>query len=309
MPRISVIIPCYNNKPYLRECLDSVLNQTFSDYEVIVVDDGSTDGTGEIIQSYLPRVRYLRQSNQGPAAARNAGIEAASGEYIAFQDADDLWYPEKLEMQLKFMEANPRFAWAYSDMCTFNEKQILQSSWFSDRPTHQGKVFEQLIYNNFIPTITVMVKKDALLSAGCFDSSFRSCEDKDLWLRMALQYEIGRLSRVLAKRRFHSNNLCRDNRLLIASEVEVMHKLQKKVSDLRLQRIIENKISRLYFELGYFYFAHNELPRAREFFRKSNQRERFDLRTHLYYYSTFLDRRLIDWLRIFKNLGKSAPVN
>ncbi len=173
MPRISVIIPCYNNKPYIRECLNSVLSQTFSDYEVIVVDDGSTDGTGEIIQNYLPRVRYLRQSNQGPAAARNAGIEAASGEYIAFQDADDLWYPEKLEMQLKFMEANPRFAWAYSDMCTFNEKQILQASWFSDRPTHQGKVFEQLINNNFIPTITVMIKKEFLLSMNCFDVNLR----------------------------------------------------------------------------------------------------------------------------------------
>ena len=309
MPRVSVVIPCYNNKPYLRECLDSVLNQTLTDYEVILIDDGSTDGTSEIIQSYLPRIKYLRQPNQGPAAARNAGIEAASGEYIAFQDADDLWYPEKLEVQLKFMEANPRFAWVYTDMCTYNDRQTLQASWFSDRPTHQGKVFEQLINNNFIPTITVMIKKEALLSVNCFDVNLRSCEDKDLWLRLAWKYEVGRLNKVLAKRRFHSNNLCRDNRLLIASEVEVMHKLRKMVSDLRLQQILENKISKLHFELGYFYFARNELARAREFFRKSNQREHFDLRTHLYYYSTFLDRRLLDWLRVFKNLGKSDAAN
>src|SRR5574341_182862 len=309
MARVSVIIPCYNNEPYLRECLDSVLNQTFSDYEVIVVDDGSTDGTEVIIQNYLPRVKYLRQSNQGPAAARNAGIEAASGEYIAFQDADDIWYPEKLEAQVKFMEANPRFAWIYSEMCTFNDRQILQASWFSDRPTHQGKVFEQLINNNFIPTITVMIKKETLLSMNCFDVNLRSCEDKDIWLRLAWKYEIGRLNKVLAKRRFHSHNLCRDNRLMIASEVEVMRKLRKMTSDLRLQRILENKISKLHFELGYFYFARNELARAREFFRKSNQREHFDLRTHLYYYSTFLDRRLLGWLRVFKNLGKSAAAN
>src|SRR4030065_572228 len=123
MPRVSVVIPCYNNISYLRECLDSVLNQTLTDYEVILIDDGSTDGTSEIIQSYLPRIKYLRQPNQGPAAARNAGIEAASGECIAFPEADDLWYPEKLEVQLKFMEANPRFAWVYTDMCTYNDRQ------------------------------------------------------------------------------------------------------------------------------------------------------------------------------------------
>jgi glycosyltransferase involved in cell wall biosynthesis len=309
MPEISVIIPCYNNHDYIQECLDSVLNQTFSDFEVILVDDGSTDGTTETVKAYLPKLKLISQKNQGPAVARNVGLEEATGKYVAFQDADDLWYPEKLELQLKFLESNPRFDWVYADMSTFNDQQRLQASWFADRPTYQGKVFEKLINNNFIPTITVMAKKEAVLSVGGFDPSLRSCEDKDLWLRLARKNELGRLDKVLAKRRFHTHNLCRDNQLLIASEIKVMQKMKSLVEEERLQRLLDNKISRLYFELGYFHFARNELTKAREYFRQSNRQEAFDWKSRLYYYSTFLDQRFLGFLKTFKNLGRTAASN
>src|SRR4030067_1245470 len=133
MPQISVIIPCFNSGKYLRECLDSVLSQTSQDFEVIVVDDGSTDDTPSIIKSYGSRVRLIRQDNKGPSSARNAGIKIAQGNYIAFQDADDVWLPRKLELQYRFLQENPPYLWVYSDMSTFNDKQVLQESWFSDR--------------------------------------------------------------------------------------------------------------------------------------------------------------------------------
>lgn len=309
MPKVSVVIPCYNNGQYLRECLDSVLNQTFSDFEVLVVDDGSTDNCAEIAKSYGQRLKYLRRENKGPAAARNAGIEASQTEYIAFQDADDLWYPEKLELQIKYLEENSNFPWVYSDMSTFNDRQNLQDSWFSDRATYQGKVFEKLIFNNFIPTITVLVKKKALLEVGGFDQSLRSCEDKDLWLRLALKHPLGKLDRILARRRFHSHNLCRDNQLLISSEIKVMENLSHTIDSPGLQNLLEKRISKLYFELGYFYFARQDFRPAREFFKKSRDTHTGNLRSSLYLYSTYLDQRLINWIKFFKNSGKASVSN
>lgn len=309
MPIVSVVIPCFNHEKYIGECLDSVLNQTHSDFEVIVIDDGSTDGTPQIVRSYGSRVKYIWQKNKGPSSARNLGIRTSQAEFIAFQDADDIWLPEKLELQVEFLEENPDLAWVYSDMCTFNDQQILQTSWFSERPTQQGKVFEKLISNNFVPTITVIAKKSVILEVGGFDESLRSCEDKDLWLRLALKYPLGKLDRVLAKRRFHSNNLCRDNQLLFSSEIEVMQKMKRLVSSPSIQKRLESRLSKLYFELGYFFFARNNLTQAREFFRRSNLDRNLNFRTQLYFYSTFLDPRLIDWLRFFKNLGKTAASN
>jgi glycosyltransferase involved in cell wall biosynthesis len=309
MPQISVIIPCFNNGKYLRECLDSVLSQTFQDFEVIVVDDGSTDDTHSIVNSYGSKLKYLRQANQGPASARNAGIKLSQGDYIAFQDADDFWLSEKLELQYKFLREHHQYLWVYSDMSTFNDSQALQESWFSDRSTYEGRVFERLIDNNFIPTITVLIKKQALVEVGGFDENLRSCEDKDLWLRLALNNPLGRSNQILAKRRFHANNLVRDSRLLISSEIEVMKKLRKLIASSSIQRRLDSRIARLHFELGYFYFAKNQLPEAREQFRKSNTYPFFNLKSQLYYYSTYLDRRFIDWLRIFKNLGKTQLSN
>jgi glycosyltransferase involved in cell wall biosynthesis len=309
MPQISVIIPCFNNGKYLRECLDSVLSQTFQDFEVIVVDDGSADDSPSIIKSYGSRVKYIRQNNKGPSSARNAGIKIAQGNYIAFQDADDVWLARKLELQYRFLQENPPYLWVYSDMSTFNDKQVLQESWFSDRSTHEGKVLEKLINNNFIPTITVLIKKQLLLEVGGFDEKLRSCEDKELWLRLSLKYPVGRLNQVLAKRRFHAHNLVRDNRLLIASEIEALKRLAPRVDAGRIPKLLESRIARLYFELGYFYFAKNQLPEAREQFRKSNSYPFFNLKSQLYYYSTYLDRRFIGWLRVFKNPGKTQLSN
>ena len=309
MPQISVIIPCFNSGKYLRECLDSVLSQTSQDFEVIVVDDGSTDDTPSIIKSYGSRVRLIRQDNKGPSSARNAGIKIAQGNYIAFQDADDVWLPRKLELQYRFLQENPPYLWVYSDMSTFNDKQVLQESWFSDRSTHEGKVLEKLINSNFIPTITVLIKKQLLLEVGGFDEKLRSCEDKELWLRLSLQYPLGRLNQVLAKRRFHAHNLVRDNRLLITSEIEALKRLAPRVDSGRIRKLLESRIARLYFELGYFYFAKNQFSEAREQFRKSNTYPFFNLKSQLYYYSTYLDRRFIGWLRVFKNPGKTQHSN
>jgi glycosyltransferase involved in cell wall biosynthesis len=187
IPSVSVIVPMYNTRDYVGATLDSVLAQTFPDFEVIVVDDGSTDGCTEIVAEYVardPRITCIRQNNAGLAAARNVGIAAARGTAIAFLDSDDLWLPEKLARQLPLVTGNTV---VHADAYVFIDGEPVGETRLSDVADSPdgAETFESLLEQNRIGVLTAVVPRDLLLAHGCFDSALRSCEDYDLWLRLA----------------------------------------------------------------------------------------------------------------------------
>ncbi|HEY9850634.1 MAG TPA: glycosyltransferase [Leptolyngbyaceae cyanobacterium] len=188
MPTISVIIPVYNGEKTIRETIESVLNQTFTDFELIVIDDGSQDKTVEIVSSIRDeRLKIFSYPNSGVSISRNRGISHVSGEYISFIDADDLWTEDKLELQLKALKENSQAAVAYSWT-----KCIDESGNFSRRGSHisvTGDVYAKLLLIDFIENgSNPLIRKQALTEVGEFDASVTPSEDRDMWLRLAAKY-------------------------------------------------------------------------------------------------------------------------
>jgi glycosyltransferase involved in cell wall biosynthesis len=210
MPRVSVIIPSYNRKPLLFEAIDSVRNQTYRDFEIIVADDGSTDGSpDEVLRRYGSDVRVLRLPHTGlPASGRNAGIQAAQGEFVAFLDSDDLWLPQKLERQMAVADRNPRAALFYSLAKKFGSPMSKGVTMrFHYRPSRCAFYF--LLFYNSIPTLTALVRRSALDTVGHFDTDpdLRAAEDYDLWLRIARHYPVRYVPGIVAQYRLHPDNI------------------------------------------------------------------------------------------------------
>ena len=184
-PLVSIIIPAYNAEKYIQRALESALAQTYKDIEIIVIDDGSTDKTAEIIKTYQdPRIIYIFQKNQGQGPARNNGIKKSQGEYITFLDADDYYFPEKVEKQVRFLENHPEYQAVYCNALHF----------YSDNPTvifkkkgnfHSGDIFKDLLESSYINPNTIMIYRKVLDKAGLFNENRYYPEDWELWLRIS----------------------------------------------------------------------------------------------------------------------------
>lgn len=210
MPAVSVVIPAYNQGAFIGEAIRSVLEQTLRDFDVHVIDDGSTDDTKEVVESFDDeRLRYFRQENSGlPAVARNVGISRSRGEFIAFLDSDDSWLPDKLERQAETMRANPNCGIVASNFQCLGDhplggKVLLRGN----VPT--GKVFEKLLHAGFICTSMAMVRRSALEKVGAFDAdpSIRCSEDYDLWLRITHDFEFEHVEKVCGFYRIHESGI------------------------------------------------------------------------------------------------------
>ena len=188
MAMISVVIPVYNGEKTIRETIESVLKQSLSDFELIVINDGSTDSTLDIVSSIKDsRIKIFSYPNAGLATSQNRGIANASGEFISFIDADDLWTPDKLELQLKALQENPLAAVAYSwtDLIDESSQFIRPSSHI----TVNGDVYARLLLINFLENgSNPLIRKEALIKVGGFDESLLRAADWDMWLRLAASY-------------------------------------------------------------------------------------------------------------------------
>jgi glycosyltransferase involved in cell wall biosynthesis len=205
-PLISVVVPTYERTAFIGDTLDSVLTQTFTDYEVIVVEDGSRT-IAEVIGKYRDRVDYVWQENQGVGAARNAGAARARGEWLAFVDDDDLWLPEKLERQLCFAEANPEMGLIHTDHYVLDgEKIIVPPRRPARERTPSGWVTADIFLNNFIIMSSTMVRKSAFAQEGGFSATSRYAEDHDLWLRLSRRARIGFVPEFLTIYRDHDRS-------------------------------------------------------------------------------------------------------
>ena len=204
-PKVSICIPTYNRKDYLRQTLDSIFAQTYKDYEVIVVDDGSTDGTKDMLDHFGYKLHYHWQANAGAAAARNALIRLAKGEFIAFIDSDDLFLPNAVERLLRAIENKSGNVIAYSPYLRIDKNgKIIGKS----RPEfHSDCITAQLFQHVFVHTLGSMFLKKFLEDAGGFDESLLVAEDYDLWLRLSLKHRFVGLPEPTAKRRRHSGNI------------------------------------------------------------------------------------------------------
>ncbi|MBW4532799.1 MAG: glycosyltransferase [Pleurocapsa minor HA4230-MV1] len=190
MPIISVIIPAYNSELTIKETIESVQKQTFTDFEIIVIDDGSQDGTIELVKSLVklePRLKIFCYENAGVAVARNRGIELAQGEFISLLDADDLWTPNKLELQLKALKDYPKAGVAYSWTNPIDEQgKIL---FLGTRPVWEGNVYGELLQTNFLSNgSNILVRREAIKSIHGFPTDFPVASDWDFYLKLAFKW-------------------------------------------------------------------------------------------------------------------------
>ncbi len=211
---VSVIITCYNYGKYLAQCVESVLSQSYRDLEIIIVNDGSTDNTDEVIANYLsdPRIRSIKQANAGQANAKNTGILNANGAFLAFLDADDRWLPDKLEKQLACFD-NPDVGVVYCRARYLDEESNefdydMMAEYLQPR---RGRVSEWLVFDNFIQFSSSVVKKQCFEKFGAFDETLKMGIDWDLWLRLSTVYEFDYVDeRLIFYRMGHSGQMSKN---------------------------------------------------------------------------------------------------
>ena len=211
-PLVSVIIPTYNRGWIVRDAIDSVLGQTYADFELIVVDDGSSDRTPPILDAYGDRLRVIRQANQGVSAARNRGIGESSGPLIALLDSDDIWLPKKLAVQVDFFKRNPAAL-----ICQTEEIWIRNGLRVNPGKRHRkpsGMIFERSLELCLVSPSAVMVQRELFEKVGQFDESLQACEDYDLWLRVGCRFPVHLIDKPLTiKRGGHEDQLSRQSSL------------------------------------------------------------------------------------------------
>ncbi len=237
-PLVSVVIPAYNYGHFLPQTLDSVLDQTLKELECIVVDDGSTDGTKDVVATYMsndPRVSYVYMTNSGYIVARNRGIELARGKYLQFLDADDLIGRRKLELQTRYLEENDGVDIVYSDFTYFRVVDGVKRSIDTEAnsrnrfPVGCGEgVLEHFIVENMIPINAPLVKKDLIAEMGGFDESLERFEDWDFWLRCALKgkcFECYENKDALSFVRVHGKSVSKNEEKMLSSVVKIRERL------------------------------------------------------------------------------------
>lgn len=210
MPTVSVIIPAFNSEKLILQTINSVLNQTENDFEIIIIDDGSTDQTADLVEGIDNRVKVIRQENQGIAAARNAGIRIAQGKFITFLDHDDLWHPQKLATQLKYFKKQPVIGCVFSSFHRWNDDQ---QPVFPDKQLDyddidedlSGWIYHKLILDNWVLLSTAMFKKEVIQDIGNFDGSLPPSDDWDYAIRVSRKYQFCKLKQVTTLYRIHTN--------------------------------------------------------------------------------------------------------
>lgn len=202
-PRVSIVIPAYNSAAYTVETVESVLAQTYRDFEVIVVDDGSTDHTRDALEPYAGRIQYIYKSNGGACSARNEGIRRSRGVYIACLDCDDLWLPEKLEYSIPVLDHDPSIGFVFTPCYIIRPSReiVLETRFTFDL----DQAFLDLLLQNYVMAPTVVIRRSSLDQVGLFDESIFIPADWDLWLRLAHRFRVGYVDRPLSMYRLASN--------------------------------------------------------------------------------------------------------
>lgn len=233
MDRVSVIIPTHNRAGLIRETLDSVLAQTWGDYEIVVVDDGSEDDTAGVLAELGGRVIYRRIEHAGAGAARNVGLEMARGEFVAFLDSDDVWDARFMEKMLAALRQASWAGLAYCDYATFDDRGVIQAACLAPNEKIRGSLFPKLIERDFLCTGSLLIRRTCLEQAGRFDPGLAVAHDWDMWLRLAWRNDAEYLDEPLLRIRFHPGNLSRNAQQVHTDNLRILAKLRR---DLQAKR-------------------------------------------------------------------------
>jgi glycosyltransferase involved in cell wall biosynthesis len=268
-PRVSVVIPSYNAAEFIERTIDSVLAQSYRDLEVVVVDDGSSDTTPDIVAAYGDPVRLIIQPNNGVSAARNRAIAESRGELIAFLDHDDLWYSDKLDRQVRVLDARPEVGLIYANADFIDQSDKRMWIYLAQSRLHRGQVLSRLFLDCFVPLLTTVVRKSLLADIGPFVTRWHIAEDYDLFLRAAECTEVDYVDEALAGYRIHSGNLSRNYSRRLSEEQEVLRACLIRNPGLRGEvgdAAIRLRMAGLRCELGHALLFQGRLKDARAHF-------------------------------------------
>jgi glycosyltransferase involved in cell wall biosynthesis len=212
--KVSIVVTCYNYGKYISDCLNSILKQKYQNYEVVIIDDGSTDNTEKVVSPYLEnqKIKYCKQENMGQAGAKNNGIRNSTGEFIAFLDADDMWADNMLEKEMALF-SDKRIGVVYSRVRFINEKnkEVIIKSNNKYLLPRSGNITSYLLFENIVTFSSSIVRKECLDKCGYFDESFKMGIDWDLWLRISTKYQFSYVNEPLLIYRIHSTQMSKNH--------------------------------------------------------------------------------------------------
>jgi glycosyltransferase involved in cell wall biosynthesis len=296
-------MPCYNAAPFLEQAIRSVLDQAGPPLELIVVDDGSTDNSVAVAEGLGPAVRVLHQKNQGPAAARNRGVRAARGEFIAFLDADDVWLPGSLSRRLQCFGDDPQIGLVYGDFKLWHPARKGPQAWQSvpwpregpiAKARESGWLYPELLLDSFVCTITVMIRRNVFDAVGGFDESLRTGEDYDLWLRVAQDWRCVWLNEPVAWYRLHKGGTTRVPREEPNQYQVVLRSMKRfgakgKHGAVLPGHLLKQRLYRLCFDHAYLHLQRGKAAIAQQYFFRALQHSVWHPKAWAYLVFTKLD--------------------
>jgi len=270
MPTVNVIIHTFNNEKFIAETVESVLKQTYNDYEIIVVDDGSEDGTRDALLPYMQEIRYHYKENGGIASAKNAGISLSNAEFIAFLDHDDLWVPDKLKIQMEHFNSNLQVGLVYAKYTSFRNDKELRTK---PEKGYSGWIFKKLLSKSFIQTSTVMVKRECLNTVGPFDESFKLADEYDMFLRVAKRFQCGFVDKKLTRYRVHDRNASRNDLLFDKENLRVFKKVYNGYTDLdeKEKKILRKRIAMYSIKVAGGLYNQGQLEESKKYQKEARE--------------------------------------
>jgi len=274
-PLVSVIIPVYNRTEYICEAIDSVLAQSYQDYEIIVVDDGSTTDFRKVLEPYIGKIKYIYQENKGLAAARNYGIKNSKGKYLAFLDDDDLFEPRKLEIQVAILENNPEVGFVYSDGYVFDttNPSELELNPAVARDDQNNEFVKLFFMSPNVRFPTVLIRRRCFEDVGLFDKDLPQHEDGDMLLRIALRWQVKFSDYPSARVRHHANRMSLDRIGMYKSVIKSSKKILASYPEFRnsLGTVVDNRLAEIYFQLGEAYLRKKMVRKSITQFKSSRE--------------------------------------
>ena len=269
MPKVSVIIPTYNREDFICETIQSVLNQTYKDFEIIVVDDGSTDNTKKRLEPFLSKIKLIDQKNHERAISRNKGIKNSIGEYIAFLDSDDLWAKDKLEKQVEVLENKKDTILVYSQCLRVNEKSKIIKTAKRQTQGFSEHVYEKLLFRNFIASPTPLIRRDYFDKTHGFETKYIPYEDWEFWIRFSLLGDFYFLKSPLAYYRIHPQQSIKlTNAKKIEEVTTSLLEDSFKLKEIKPE-IIKKSLGLANLRFCYWYLLANEKEKAKEKIKKA----------------------------------------